>query len=186
MNSLLKLAVVLSITLALGSCQGSEYEQLVKRELASGVRNDSLMFGIYFGDSLKEFYGKCWELNKEGIISHGPRNMYVQYTMRNVNGSDVAMLFYPSVDAEDKIKKMKVEFFYTAWSPWNEQYEADKLVPVAIDTLEKWYPGNPFMDVVVEQDTFWVKVDGNRRITLKTEGKQNVIVRMVDMLNKEN
>ena len=186
MNSTLKYMCFFFIALALGACQESEYQRLVKAELASGVRYDSLMFGVNFGDSSKDFYAKCWELNKTGVISHGPKNMNVQYTIENPDGSDIAMLFYPAYDTNGAIKKMDVEFSYKAWSPWNVDYQADQLLPVIRDTLENWYPGNPFMELPSQSDTILVKVDGNRRISMKSDGKRNVLVKMIDMSNQDN
>lgn len=186
MNSSLKLVCFFILALALGACQESEYQRLVKAELASGVRHDSIMFGINFGDSSKEFYTKCWELNKEGMISHGPKNMNVQYTIRNPKGSDIAMMFYPAYDSNGGINKMDLEFSYIAWSPWNKQLQADQLLPVVKDTLERWYPGNRFVKMPLESDTIFVKIDGNRRISMKSDGKINVLVKMIDMTNQDN
>ncbi len=186
MNSILKIAsIVVAMSMILG-CGGSDYQQLVKSELASGVRYDSLMFGLSFGDTQKEFFSRCWELNKEGVISHGAKNMNIKYTIKNDSGSDIGMLFYPVFDADDRIRKMDVEFSYQGWAPWNEAYQADKLMPVVKDSLEAWYPGNAFMELEVQNETFWVKVDGNRRITMKSNGKEAVLVKMINMLNEEN
>jgi len=186
MNNMLKGYSLIIIIISLFSCRGSEYQELVKSELASGIRYDSIMFGIYFGDTRKDFYANCWKLNKQGVISHGPKNMNVQYTMKNEGGSDIAMLFYPAFDEDDRIRKMEVEYSYVAWAPWNEQYQADALLPVVQDTLMSWYPGNEFMELSVEEETYWVKVDGNRRINMKTNGKELVLVKVVDMLNEDN
>lgn len=186
MNSIKRIGLTLITAILIYGCSGSEYQQLVQRELASGVRNDTLFFGIHFGNTTKEFYAKCWELNKEGVIGHGPKNMNVMYTLGKINGSTVDMLFYPTSDSKGKIRKMDLEFYYNGWAPWNEQYAPEKLVPVLQDTLEAWYPGNSFMELDIEEETYWVKVDGNRRITMKSSKGQAVLVKMVDMLNEEN
>ena len=60
------------------SCQ-SEYEKMVRTELASGVRNDSIFFGLSLGMTSKDFFARCWELNKEGVFYHGAQNTTVEY-----------------------------------------------------------------------------------------------------------
>ena len=186
MNSVIKVLAITSVLTLIAACKGSEYQQLVESELATGVVHDSIMFGIHFGDTRKDFFTQSWELNKKGIIGHGPKNNFVQYIIKNEEGSNIAMLFYPEFDDNDQIRKMELEFAYSAWAPWNEQYQADSLLPVVRDTLMSWYPGNEFMQLSFEEETYWVKVDGNRRINMKSNGKEKVEVKIVDMLNKAN
>lgn len=180
------MAVLFGIALTLGSCKESEYQKIVKSELASGIRHDSLVIGINFGDTKKEFFARCWELNKKGLIGHGPKNMNVQYRMKMDEGSDIMLLFYPVADQNDIIKKMELEYFFEGWSPYNEQYQPDKLIPIVKDSLEAGYPGNPFLESVVDGETYYTKVDGNRRITMKSNNKNAVLVRMVDMTHPDN
>jgi hypothetical protein len=72
---------------------------------------------------------------------------------------------------------MDVEFSYEDWALWNKDLYADKLVPVVQDTLMKWFPGNPFMQVKGSL----VKVDGNRQIVLKQKSERDVSVRIEDL-----
>ncbi|HLZ16410.1 MAG TPA: hypothetical protein VKQ08_05195, partial [Cyclobacteriaceae bacterium] len=51
---------------------------MVKSELAKGVRHDSVLLGINFGDSLKTFRDKCAELNRKHLTMEGP-GAHVQY-----------------------------------------------------------------------------------------------------------
>ena len=48
-----------------------KYNKLVKKELASNKRVDSIFFGIYFGMTQKNFFMHCWEMNKKGIFTDG-------------------------------------------------------------------------------------------------------------------
>jgi hypothetical protein len=59
----------------------AKYERLVKKELAKGVREDSLFLGIKFGMTSKEFYAHCWELNKKGLVTDGNGNTAVLYKL---------------------------------------------------------------------------------------------------------
>ena len=52
------------------------------KELAYiGIRIDSMPFGLKLGDSKKDFFAKCWELNKTGEILAGPGNEYARHYM---------------------------------------------------------------------------------------------------------
>lgn len=186
MKSWINLFLMILIGLSISNCGQSEYQKLVESELASGVRNDSIVFDIHFGDTKKKFFDTCWKLNREGILQPGPKNLMVEYNIKSEEGSDIKWLFYPIVDKDNLIKKMDMEFSYEGWAPFNEQYQPDKLLPVIKDTLEKWYPGNPFMEVPLEDKSYWAKVDGNRRITMRSDDKSAVQVVFVDMTHEEN
>ena len=59
-------------------CFQSDYTKVVKSELAKGVRRDSILLGMHFGDTRNEFNGKCFDLNKTHIVSQG-EGFSVQY-----------------------------------------------------------------------------------------------------------
>jgi hypothetical protein len=153
------------------SCTDSsfrQYETLMKNELESGKRSDSLFFGIYFGMTSKQFFAHCWELNKKGIFTDGENNMYVLYKLKNNELKHPAsMNFYPDF-YKNKIYKMRVNFQYDAWAPWNKQLYADSLLLDVLQFYKNWYrQGNPFIKIDdKEKGTLYVKVDGNRRITI--------------------
>lgn len=67
------------------SCQnGSEYERIVKDEMARGVYTDSVQFGLTIGDTKKTFFTKAWELNADGKVTHGPNNEFIAYEIENM------------------------------------------------------------------------------------------------------
>ncbi len=49
----------------------SEYDRKVKEGLASQEEYPELIFGLEMGQTQKEFFGRCWELNKEGASRSG-------------------------------------------------------------------------------------------------------------------
>ncbi|MFZ6014679.1 MAG: hypothetical protein ACOYXT_30340 [Bacteroidota bacterium] len=176
------------MALFLSSCLQSEYTKLVKSELAKGIRKDSILFGIKFGDTRNDFYGKCFDLNKQQLVTQGPSNSSVQYlftdSIVHQVPTELRMLFYPSFDAQDKISEMNLEFSYMAWAPWNEKYQSDSLKIKVLDLLMRWYDGNGFVVANVNDTTHMpVKVDANRRMLVYTIDKQNVIVKIQDILN---
>ncbi len=163
-------------------CDGptQQYERKVKEELASGLRFDSLFLGIYLGMPAKEFYTHCWELNKQKLIKEGPGNASVLYYPPDFK-EITKMTFYPKF-YEDKIYEVPIELMYEAWAPWNKQYFADKLEVEALQVLEKWY-GEGFMQIEhPERGKVFVKVDGNRRISVWHTDEQKVKVLITDLI----
>ncbi len=164
---------ILILLIMLVSCTESKYSKLVKTEMSKNIVNDSLLFGMKFGDSKQDFYDKCWKLNNEGIIMQGPSNEFVRYDLPIKEGDSstyaITMLFYGIFDEEKIMTGMDLSFSYIAWSLWNKSLHADKLLPVIKDSLQSWYPGNDFIQVRLEKTKkdIFVKVDGNRRIIIE-------------------
>jgi len=169
----------LIVVLAIGCGKKARYDRMVKRELASGVRNDSLFFGIYFGMTSKDFYTHCWKLNKEGLIRQGSNNLSVEHDFEELKHS-AKMNFYPDF-FEEKIYEMPVKFQYTGWSPWSKHMWSDSLQVDVLNLLEDWY-GTGFIEVEhPKHGSAFVKVDGNRRITMFKKGFEEVYVIFSDL-----
>lgn len=171
------------------SCTSSsteQYDKLVKKEKAKGTRVDSLFLGISFGMTSKTFFGYCWELNKKGIISDGSNNTMVLYKVDSGLKYPASMNFYPDF-LDNKISNMRVTFQYNAWAPWNKAQFADSLLPDLLHLYKKWYPaGNDFIALTnKERKTIYVKVDGNRRITLGKYDDMIVKVDFTDLIIEE-
>jgi hypothetical protein len=160
------------------SSGGEQYSKLVKKELASGARVDSLFLGIHLGMTSKEFYGHCWELNKKGLLTDGEGNTAVLYKLDKGLKYPASMNFYPDF-YENKISVMRANFQYNAWAPWNKAQFSDSLLPDVLTLYKKWYPsGNDFIAITDKaRGTIYVKVDGNRRITI---GRFNDMLVRVD------
>ena len=165
---------------------GEQYNRLVKKELAKGNRSDSLFLGIHFGMTNKEFYGHCWELNKKGILTDGNNNSAVLYKLRKDLRFPASMNFYPDF-YENRIAVMRAEFHYDAWAPWNKAQFSDSLLPDVLKLYKKWYPGgNDFIAITDKtKGTIYVKVDGNRRITIGRFNDMLVKVDYTDLIIEE-
>lgn len=173
------------LSIFLFSCE-SEYTKVTKAELDKGVRYDSLFFGINLGQPKQEFFEICWDLHKQGVLTNSTRDNYVQYNL-NKDFPKIQMHFYPEADAENIISEMDIIFDYSGWSPWNEKYSSDSLMPVIIDTLEAWYPGNKFFDVQLENEVdISVKIDGNRRIAVRRKDDRFVQAKITDLTSEIN
>ncbi|HEY0741917.1 MAG TPA: hypothetical protein VGD40_10655 [Chryseosolibacter sp.] len=165
----------------------SEYSRQVKAELAKNVRQDSVLLGINLGHTRNDFYGRCFDLNKQHIVSQGPNGNSVQYyftdSIVHQPPQKLRLLFAPNFDASDHIAELQVELSYVGWAPWNKDLQSDSLKVRTVELLEKWYGGNKFIMVDMDDREIPVKVDGNRRIIVDAKDAQNVRIRFQDLLN---
>jgi hypothetical protein len=168
-----------------GCSPRAKYERRLKHELASGVKYDSLFMGLYFGMPEKVFYLHCWNLNKKGLIKQGESNTTVEYELKDELKYPGIMDFYPKF-AQGKIFEMPVRFKYKGWAPWNKTLSSDNL---QIDVL-KWYEkvyGDGFINVKdPKRGIAFVKVNGNRRITIFKENELRVWAVFTDMSVKKD
>lgn len=160
--------VVLIALLMVECSPGSRYEKRLKKELASGIRYDTLFMGIHFGMSDKDFYTLCWELNREGVIKQSNSNTSVEYQPGEKLKHSATAEFYPKF-VNEKIVEMPVKFSYDGWAPWNKELSSGPLV----EDIRAWYEdeyGKGFIAVThpVRGKAF-TKIDGNRRITIFQE-----------------
>jgi hypothetical protein len=180
---------LITVIISVCSCSyfgGSEYSRLVKKELATGKRYDSLFLGIYLGMPAKSFYDHCWDLNKKGLVTNGTRNISVLYKLDHELKHPASMNFYPDF-YENKIVSMRVSYEYDAWAPWNKTQQADSLLPDVLRLYKRWYfTGNDFITITnKERGTIYVKVDGNRRITIGQFDDMQVKVDFTDLRVEE-
>jgi hypothetical protein len=168
-----------------GCSPRSKYERRLKQELASGVRCDSLFFGLYLGMPEKDFYLHCWQLNKKGLIRQGDTNTTVEYNIKDELKYPGTMNFYPRF-VQGKISEMPVQFHYKGWAPWNKKLSSEKLQADILNWYKKTY-GAGFIKVKHPlHGIAYVKVDGNRRITIFKQDDLNVWAVFTDMLIKKD
>lgn len=189
MKDVLNLLLPFFVILAYTSCKGDnsikQYNKLVKSELASNKRVDSIFFDIKFGMTGKEFFAYCWEMNKKGLFTDGQSNTTVLYRLNhNELKYPASMDFYPEID-KNGINKMMVTFEYDGWAPWNKHLFSDSLLLDVLQLYRKWYSeGNSFIEIKESgKSTIYVKVDGNRRIVV---GKKDDMVVKADYTNLLN
>jgi hypothetical protein len=159
----------------------AKYERLVKKELARGVREDSLFLGIKLGMTSKEFYAHCWELNKKGLVTDGNGNTAVLYKLPKELSHPASMNFYPDFH-NGRIHKMRVDFMYDAWAPWNKNLFADTLQIDVVKLYKKWYGENNFIKMTDSvKGTIFIKIDANRRIIIGRYDDLHVKVDYTDL-----
>ena len=165
----------------------SEYDRYVKRELASGERSDSLIFDMYMGETKMDFFAKCWNLNKEGLISQGTGNQTAKFIDPIDSTQDMTlrkeMLFYGIFDKQDTMRGMDITFHYLSWAPWNEDRHSDVLATALREEYEKNYRGNPFIEIDIEaiNQKAFVKIDDNRQILIYPKNNKDVVVKIEDL-----
>ena len=178
----IKYSAVVGLVLLFASCTQSQYEKMVEKELDSGVRQDSLFLGITFGMTQKEFYAHCWELNKQEKIYQGSGNLSVRYRLMDELKYPAKMEFYPKF-ANDSIWNMPVLYTYEGWAPPPSPYSGDSLQLDLLRRYESWY-GPGFITIShPEYGDAFVKVDGNRQISIFKVDPISVKVIFKDLSN---
>jgi hypothetical protein len=182
MNGMKGMLLIVMSALIMGGCTpGARYEHRLKRELASGVRYDSLFMGLSFGMTEDEFFDRCWEMNREKLVKQGISNQSVQYEMKKELKYPATMDFYP-VFGDKGIIEMPVRFIYDGWAPWNKELSASNLAK----DVRSWYEHTYGKGFITVEHPFkgeaYVKIDGNRRITIYIENDLYVWAIFTDML----
>ena len=183
MKKILALAVIVSCLMC-AACKKdglSAYKEMESKELAKGIRNDDLFFGVHFGMSMEDFYSHCYELNRQKILREGAGNMTAQYRMDTTEMKYVTYMdFYPKFYL-NKIYYMPVTFQYMNWNPYDKKYSPENLQVDVLKYMEKKY-GQGFIKVVdPSKGRVFVKVDGNRRISITMDIERDVLVKIVDL-----
>lgn len=180
-----RLIIILLAAFAVNSCSPrAEYDRRLSRELGKGIRQDSLFLGLYLGMPEKEFYLHCWNLNKKGLIKQGSTNTTVEYQIKNQLNYPAVMDFYPKFN-EGRISELPVRIKYKGWTPWNKKVSSENLEKDVLRWYEKTY-GRGFIKVDhPERGTAYVKIDGNRRITIFRGDELYVWALFTDLLVKQ-
>ena len=172
----------------------SEYSKLLKKELKSGKSFNDLVLGLKIGQTKDDFFEICAELNKKKLITSGARNLYPEYILYPKdsveNGKKIRMSFMGIFDNDRIMKGMDIRFNYYSWIAWREEYNSDNLIDEIKDTLQLWYPGNNFIEIDLKLDSknnlAYVKIDGNRQITMYKIDGRDVAVIIEDVSEKIN
>ena len=171
------------------SCK-SEYSKVVEKELQSGLILDSTIFDLTFGDSKETYFKKCYELNKQKIITnnHGPNPQYVEKLDSTMDQTLTKELLFKGIFDEAKILRgVELKYSYTSWAPWNKKRQSSFLLEDLKNKFTKEYKGNDFIEIKIDNNKIkaFVKVDGNRQILMYEKGDdRHVIIRMEDLRYK--
>ena len=177
----------LFVSLLLGSCR-SDYTQMVESEAKNPTPTEDLYFGFKVGQNRKQFFDRCWELNKMGKVTKGPNNKTVQHTFETTKEGQTSIVyeFYGIFTPEQLMTGLDMGFYLEAWAPWNTDLYAEKLIPQIKDSLVKWYPGNEFKSVYLKEldREVWIKIDGSRQILLYPKNEKEITAKLEDLRYK--
>ncbi len=138
--------------------------------------------GLSLGMTEQEFYKHCYKLNRDSLVKQGSANMSVQYDINEELEYPATMNFYPKFH-DGEISEMPVRFIYNGWSPWTKELSASNLAK----DVKHWYEdiyGKGFVTVEHPmKGEAYIKVDGNRRITIYIENDLYVWAIFTDMLS---
>ena len=153
------------------------YDRMVQRGLQSGVQNDSLFLGYYFGMSSDDFHSHSWEMNQQGIITG---LVTISYSFDDLEGR-ATMEFFPTFN-DGKIVRMPVNIEYDAWAPWNQQYWPEQLVEDLTEYYGELY-GAEFRSVYVPEIERYaqVAIQGNREIRIYRNSESGVLADFIDL-----
>jgi hypothetical protein len=178
------LLILISGFIVSGCSPRAKYERRLKKELASGVKYDSLFLGLYFGMPEKTFYVHCWNLNHKGLLKQGESNTTAEFQLKDELKYPAVMDFYPKFN-QGKISEMPVSFKYLGWSPGIKIFSSNNL----LNEVQKWYEkiyGKGFIEVKHPlHGTAYVKINGNRRITIFIENDLRVWAVFTDLTVKK-
>ena len=174
--------VLLFLVVVLMSCKedtDKKIAQIEATELAKGVRYDSLFLGLYLGMPNKDFYSKCWELNKQGILLAGSGNESVSLKTTELK-HPATINFYPTF-RDNKIVEMPLQFQYDSWAPWVRYAQPDSLQLDVLSLMERKY-GRGF--IKTNDKIFgltFTKIEGNRKILIFQKPEMYVRVVFSDL-----
>lgn len=159
---------VLACMLFIGCSKSYEYNEILEEEMARGIRYDSLFYGLHFNMTSQQFFEHCFEMNQQGIFFQNNMNSEVQIMFNDEFKYPVVFNFFPNLE-KSLIQELRGHFFYKNWNGYDKNYSAQSLQLELVTAMEKWYGGRPFIKVSHPQKYIgdaYVKIDGNRRITL--------------------
>lgn len=180
------IVLIFLVTILVGCNDSSKYHKLVEQELATNIKEDTLLQNIRFGMNKREFFAHCWELHKKGVFKEGVSNNTVFYEIEK-NGKKYKVNFYPNF-LEGKIIELPVEYTYAAFAPWNPKYSIDLLQKEIVDYYIEQY-GTDYLEIKSkkpENGKAYVWIDGNRRISVyKNVSRNSVIALYFDLSSKK-
>lgn len=173
---LLILLFLFTIFNVLSCSSNTNYETMVKRGLNSGIQQDSLFLGYYFGMTSEDFHSLSWDMNQQGLITG-----YIKIEYRFDDLKSVATKQYYPTFQNGVIVRMPVEVGYDSWAPWNQQFWPDELINDLIEHYSDVYNAR-FRRVYVPElgDFAQVDIQGNREIRIYRYTESTVMVYFID------
>ncbi|TVQ65156.1 MAG: hypothetical protein EA360_10525 [Balneolaceae bacterium] len=149
---------------------------MVQRGLQSGIQQDSLFLGYYFGMSSDEFHSSSWQMNQQGLITGYTKIEYKPDYLKAAATKE----FYPEF-RDGRIIRMPVTIGYDAWAPWNREFWPDELIKELKEVYRGFYDAEFRRVFVPRIENFAVvSVQGNREIRIYQNSESTVMVEFID------
>lgn len=164
------------------------YEKMEASALATGVRYDSLFKGLYLSMQKKEFLDYCFQKNLQGEFKQGgiKNGMWVEGKLKSELKYPAAINFFPKF-RNNAITEMEASIYYDHAAFADKTFDSDSLLHDVLLLMENWY-GPGFIKIqspYFYKEDIYVKVDGNRRITIYQDQSEHIInLWFVDLLAK--
>lgn len=167
-------ACLLGILILASSCvQEQSYESIRKEELAKGIRVDSVIYKVHLGMRYLDYYAYCFQMNQSGQFMPNTAGDMVSLELTKGFNFPVIFEFMPSKQGNsEKIYFYWGKLTYKNFSYYNKDNSIEKLTKEAMDYFENYYKGRKFIKIPNENILLkykFVKIDGNRQITLDPE-----------------
>ena len=176
---LYKLALFAILIGAVSCTSRAKYNKMIEDGLNSDQQFNDLFLGISLGMPDSAFRAHCFELNQQKQLFQGNKGLSVFYRINELK-YPVNMNFYPNFFS-GKIFQLPVIFDYEGWAPWNKKFYSDSLQLDVLRLFEEWY-GPGFLEVRhSEKGSAFVKVDGNRQISIFKVGDRFVKALFTDI-----
>lgn len=144
-------------------------------------REDTLLGGLSFGMTQKEFFDHCLSQQKLGIMRDGLGNFVQQDMPQTYIDKFSKVEYYPSFDDELRIRSLPGRVYSVAWSPWSKHLFPDSIIQQVLVYFEDTFEGTKFEKVEKAPILTYVKTDQNRRIVVRTSFTQFVEFDITDL-----
>lgn len=156
----------------------SIYYDTQNKELEKDIKRDSIFFGVHFKMTSAKFFEHCHGMLKKGIFN-GNYNNEVIVELDKGFKKKVRLVFYPKFD-QPFIQSLRARFSYKNSSVFNRKDEGSTVLLAELKkVMIDWYGGNPFIEIppknAFERPTY-VKIDGNREITLREDASLKEVI----------
>jgi hypothetical protein len=167
-------ACLFGIIILASSCvREQSYESVRKEELAKGIHVDSVIYKVHLGMSYSDYYTYCFQMNQKGLFKPNITGDMVSLELARGFRFPVIFEFMPSKQGNsEKIYFYWGKLTYKNFSYYNKDCSIEKLTKEAMNYFENNYKGRKFIRIPNENILLkykFVKIDGNRQITLDPE-----------------
>jgi len=159
-----------------------QYKQLVDHQLSRNIRSDDLFYGLKLGMTKEGFFTHCRSMNKNGLFFNSAGNTAVICRLDTALKSPAKISFYPEF-FENRMYKLSAAVNYEGFAPWNKSLFADSLATDLLRLFKHWYgPANVLQISDPLTGAAFIKIDGNRKLSIRKKDEQEITVEFIDLL----